>query len=98
EALALGPVPVLSDIPANRGWVHDGETGVLTSLDAGAIAGAIARAASLDRERVARDNRSVVAERADRDTNLAACEFLLDDLVGVQWDPTPVAGDAHDAA
>ena len=27
EALALGAVPVLSDIPANRAWVRDGETG-----------------------------------------------------------------------
>jgi len=86
EALSLGPVPVLSDIPANRPWVNDGATGILVDIDAADIADGIRRAARLDRERVAADNLAVVAERADRDTNLAACELLVDSLVGVTWD------------
>jgi glycosyltransferase involved in cell wall biosynthesis len=94
EALALGPVPVLSDIPANRGWIHDGQTGVLVELTAEAIAEGILQASTLDAERVARDNRAVVAERADRTTNLAACELLIDELVGVSWDPSPADSDA----
>ncbi len=87
EALALGAVPVLSDIPANRPWVHDGSTGVLVDIDPASVADGIVRATMLDRERVAADNLAVVAERADRDTNLAACELLIDSLVGVTWEP-----------
>ncbi|MCW2925188.1 MAG: glycosyl transferase family 1 [Thermoleophilia bacterium] len=89
EALALGAVPVLSDIPANRPWVNDGSTGILVDIEAVDIADGIVRAAELDRERVAADNLAVVSERADRDTNLAACELLIDSLVGVTWDSAP---------
>lgn len=97
EALSLGAVPVLSDIPANRPWVNDGATGILVDIDAGDIADGIRRAARLDRERVAADNLAVVAEHADRDTNLAACELLVDSLVGVTWDAEPAAGDGPGA-
>jgi glycosyltransferase involved in cell wall biosynthesis len=96
EALALGAVPVLSDIPANRPWVNDGATGVLVEIDPVDIADGIRRAAALDRERVAADNLSIVAERADRDTNLAACELLVDSLVGVTWDAMPLGLDDVD--
>ncbi len=93
EALALGAVPVLSDIPANRPWVNDGATGMLVDIDPAGIADGIRQALRLDRERVAGDNLAVVAERADRDTNLGACELLVDSLVGVSWDSTPVNQD-----
>ena len=93
EALSLGAVPVLSDIPANRPWVNDGATGILVDIDPADIADGIQRAARLDRERVAADNLAVVAERADRDTNLAACELLVDSLVGVTWDGAMADGD-----
>jgi glycosyltransferase involved in cell wall biosynthesis len=93
EALALGAVPVLSDIAANRPWVNDGATGILVDIDPADIADGIRRAAELDRERVAGDNLAKVAERADRDTNLTACELLVDSLVGVTWDSMPVGLD-----
>jgi glycosyltransferase involved in cell wall biosynthesis len=101
EALSLGAVPVLSDIPANRPWVNDGATGILVDIDPADIADGIRRAARLDRERVAADNLAVVAERADRDTNLAACELLVDSLVGVTWEASFADdrdGRARDAA
>ena len=88
EAMSLGAVPVVSDIPANRGWINSGETGVLVEIDPSAVAGGIARALELDPWRVARDNVAVVAERADITTNLTACEQAYDDLIGVLWDPT----------
>lgn len=98
EALALGPVPVLSDIPANRSWINPGETGIIVEADAHSLADGIEQAVLLDRDRVARDNHAVVAERADRFTNLAACELLIDELIGVRWDPRPAdAGDASAA-
>ncbi|MCW2920949.1 MAG: glycosyl transferase family 1 [Thermoleophilia bacterium] len=94
EAMSLGAIPVLSDIPANRPWVNDGATGILVDIDPVDIADGIRRAARLDREQVAADNLAVVAERADRDTNLAACELLVDSLVGVTWDAAIADGDA----
>ena len=45
EALALGAVPVLSDIPANRPWVNDGATGILVEIDAADVSDGIRRAA-----------------------------------------------------
>jgi L-malate glycosyltransferase len=74
EALALGPVPVLSDIPANRGWIVDGETGLLVEPTPEAVSAGIERAAALDRKAVAARNRRTVAERADRDVNLGRWE------------------------
>lgn len=81
EALALGAIPVLSDIPGNTAWVMDGENGVVVARSAEAVRAGIERAAGLDRERVADRNRRLVAERADRDANLGRCERLLASLV-----------------
>lgn len=94
EALALGAVPVLSDIPANRPWVNDGVTGILTDIDPVDVAHALRQALRLDPVRVAADNLAVVSERADRDTNLAACELLIDSLVGVTWDSSCAVDDS----
>jgi L-malate glycosyltransferase len=81
EALALGPVPVLSDIPANREWIEDGASGVLVELSAGCIADGIVCATRLDRAAAARSNRETVRARADRATNLGAFAAILDQLV-----------------
>jgi glycosyltransferase involved in cell wall biosynthesis len=81
EAMALGPVPVLSDIRANRLWVRDGVNGVLVQITPCAIADGIQRALELDRADVRRRNLEIVRAHGDRDTNLAACEALLTGLV-----------------
>ena len=81
EAMALGAVPVLSDIPANRLWVRDGVNGLLVDISPAAIADGIVRALELDRADVRRQNLDIVRERGDRDTNLASCEALISDLV-----------------
>jgi glycosyltransferase involved in cell wall biosynthesis len=91
EAMAIGAIPVLSDIPANRTWVNDGATGAIVDIEPRSIADGIVRASGLDRDRVIQDNRSLVAEHADRETNLSECELVIDALVGVDWDPRPVA-------
>jgi glycosyltransferase involved in cell wall biosynthesis len=95
EALALGAVPVLSDIPANRDWVADGATGVLVPIEAAGIADGIRRAARLDRTAVREANLALVASRADRDTNLTACEERIDELCGVRFDRAGEAGRAR---
>jgi len=74
EAMALGAVPVVSDITANRAWIRDGENGVLSQIDAASACESLVRALTLDRASVAALNRSLVAEHADRDRNLGALE------------------------
>lgn len=81
EALALGPVPVLSDIPANRAWVRDGGNGALTAIEPRALADALVRAHGLDSGAVAAENLRIVSERADLTRNLAALESRLEALV-----------------
>jgi glycosyltransferase involved in cell wall biosynthesis len=81
EALALGAVPVLSDIPANTAWIADGENGVVVAPRAESVAAGIERAAALDRARVAEQNGRLVLERADREVNLGRCERLLASLL-----------------
>lgn len=87
EALALGTVPVLSDIPANRSWIAPDESGVLVDLTVQSVADGIVRALALDRDAAASVNVATVVARADRDVNLGACELLIDELVGVTWVP-----------
>lgn len=90
EAMALGVTPVLSDIPSNQAWIEDGLTGALVAIEPAAIASGIKRARRLSRLDVARVNRELVFDRADRDHNLAACEILIDSLIGVTFDSTPI--------
>lgn len=87
EAMALGTVPVLSDIAANRLWIEDGVTGVLVGEEVSEVAEGLLRARNLNREVVVSANLNAVLARADRATNLGACELLIDELVGVVWDP-----------
>ena len=82
EALALGAVPVLSDIPANRPWVRDGETGVLTGSAPEAVADAIQRARELRSGDAPARNLRLVSERGDREANLSAWAVSLERLVG----------------
>jgi glycosyltransferase involved in cell wall biosynthesis len=81
EAMAIGVVPVVSDIPANAAWIRDERNGVLVEIEPTAIADGIERAARLDRAAVSEANRSVVREHADRDRNLGRLELRLHELV-----------------
>ena len=67
EAMACGAVPIVSDLPAPREWVADGENGlVVPPGDADALAAALARALSEPHLAAARKdaNRRIVIERA----------------------------------
>src|SRR5262249_18912344 len=83
EAMACGLYPILSDIPANREWVVDGENGMLFPPgDHSALARCLERAIS---ERPwmssAREmNRRLVEERANVDVNMQTLSDLLRSL------------------
>ncbi len=84
EAMSSGAFPVVSDIPANREWITDGETGLLFPCgDADNLARQLGRA--LDdarlRARAAERNRTLVRERASRDACMGAIERALLGLV-----------------
>jgi glycosyltransferase involved in cell wall biosynthesis len=81
EAMALGVIPVLSNIPANRAWISDGESGALVEIDALAVADGIERAAAMDRDKAAELNLIEIRARADRHRNLSQFESRLAALV-----------------
>jgi glycosyltransferase involved in cell wall biosynthesis len=83
EAMAAGCFPVVSDIPANREWVTDGETALFFRPgDAEGLARCLRRAASdaVLREHAAARNRQVIAERATWESNLRTVEELFERL------------------
>jgi glycosyltransferase involved in cell wall biosynthesis len=80
EALALGTIPVLRDIPSNRAWIEDGVSGVLSEATPGAIAMSVRQATGLDAAIARRANQALVRERADRAVNLGALLHRLEAL------------------
>ncbi len=84
EAMASGIFPIVSDIPANRAWLDDGEGGLLHSpADAEDLARRVLEFAAR-RElaaRAARLNAARVAERGDRRTNMRRLENLYAELI-----------------
>ncbi len=80
EAMALGTVAVLSDIPANRPWATP-EGAVLVGPSPTDVADGIQRASFLDRDAAIRRNVDLVHELADLTTNLGRFEAVMDALV-----------------
>ena len=80
EAMAAGCLPVVSDLPANREWITDGDNGLLFPVgDDAALAACLRRAAGDAgwRAQAARRNRELVAARATWETNMEAVEALF---------------------
>ncbi|MCK5775446.1 MAG: glycosyltransferase [Bacteroidales bacterium] len=61
EAMAYGCIPILSDIPANREWVNDGENGLIIKQD---ISYEKLKALKNNRKQIAENNRKTIAEKA----------------------------------
>jgi glycosyltransferase involved in cell wall biosynthesis len=68
EALAYGCIPLLSDIPANREWVNDGENGIIIGRTE-PLNKAIQRGLELDAEKVQHYNRELINQRATKRAN-----------------------------
>jgi glycosyltransferase involved in cell wall biosynthesis len=75
EAMAVGAIPIVSDIDPNREWVEDGVNGALVPLDDDLAAAAVIQTligrpkAELDEMR--RRNREIVGERGSMTRNMA---------------------------
>jgi glycosyltransferase involved in cell wall biosynthesis len=74
EAMALGAVPVVSDIEPNREWVQDGENGFLIDVgDPDAAARKLRQILSLPEAACAymrERNRSIIRERGSLSVNM----------------------------
>ena len=83
EAMACGAFPVVTDIPANREWIADGENGFLvTTADPDALADRIARTLTdpvMQAEICAR-NAALVRARGDYHTNMQRIESIYEQL------------------
>ena len=83
EALATGTIPVVSDIPANREWIVDGENGYLVPLnDTRALADKIVQAFihRTVKSDTIQKNRNLVEQKASLEKNLLRMERLYSRL------------------
>ena len=85
EAMATGSLPVVSDLPANRRLVTDGENGLVVPVD-DVVATAAARRRAMEdeplRDRAAAANRAWVAKEATWEASVAAVVDLYHEVVG----------------
>ena len=85
EAMACGCVSVVSDIPANRQWIIEGENGFYcTEITPEAIARAIIKASSEYNniaEKSAALNKDIIAEHADWNINMQKVERKYNQLI-----------------
>jgi glycosyltransferase involved in cell wall biosynthesis len=66
EAMAYGCIPVVSDLPANREWVINGETGWIVSPDNESC---LLQLTGLDEDRARAINRKLIEERGTKTVN-----------------------------
>ncbi|MFO7996561.1 MAG: glycosyltransferase family 4 protein, partial [Dehalococcoidia bacterium] len=85
EAMACGLAPVVTDIPANRPWVKEGENGFLfPPRDCEALASSIV-ALLKDRqmrEDFGRRSRDIVQQNAEEETEMGKLERIYHELIG----------------
>jgi len=76
EAMAYGAIPVVSDLPANREWIVDGENGII--LRDRNVEEALGRALELDGKDVAQRNAQIISERGSKEANRSIFLSLYD--------------------
>jgi glycosyltransferase involved in cell wall biosynthesis len=83
QAMAIGLPVLVSDIPANREWVTEGENGWLAAnaKDFADKIIALSQLSSVRRVAISRTNRRIVAARADWNKNFPRLLHLYERLV-----------------
>jgi len=84
EAMACGTFPVVSDIDANRAWIHDGVNGLMFRTgDASSLASVVRRAVESPdlRARAQPLNWQIVQTRASWQNSTRAMQRLYDDVL-----------------
>jgi glycosyltransferase involved in cell wall biosynthesis len=84
EAMACGLAPIVTDIPANRAWISDGENGFLFSTrDHETLASKIIYLLNNDEMRgdFGKRSRDIVQQRAEQQTEMKKLERAYDELV-----------------
>lgn len=67
EAMSMGCVPVVSDLPANREWITDGDNGLIVrDVNTDFFSEAMQR---INAAEAAELNRKIVAEKATKEAN-----------------------------
>jgi len=83
EAMACGLAPVVTDLPANRDWIKDGENGFLVPInDIEMLANKIVYLIKNDqiREEFGKTNRQIIQEKAECATEMAKMEKVYERL------------------
>jgi len=83
EAMACGLAPVVTDLPANRDWIKNGENGFLVPInDIEMLANKIVYLIKNDqiREKFAKTNRQTIQEKAEYATEMAKMEKVYERL------------------
>jgi glycosyltransferase involved in cell wall biosynthesis len=66
EAMAYGCIPVVSDLPANREWISNGDNGIVVTAD---VSQALNEAIKLSSAEVQRKNMKIILERGTKSVN-----------------------------
>lgn len=77
EAMAYGCIPLVSDLPANKEWIHSGTNGIICSSN---LSADIEKALQLNAELVANANRKLIEEKATKAVNQERFFKLYDQL------------------
>ncbi len=85
EAMACELAPVVTDLPANREWVTDGETGyIVPQNDVPALVDRIIYLLENEetRTKFGKEGRKIIRERAEYEKEMAKAEKLYEEMVG----------------
>jgi glycosyltransferase involved in cell wall biosynthesis len=79
EAMAYGCLPVVSDLPANREWVIDGENGIIVKDQN--INEALDRALKIDNQKAIEINSQIIENKATKAANRKKFTAIYDQLI-----------------
>ena len=80
EAMAMGCIPVVSDLPANREWVSNGENGIVVENVNDDF---LSEVVDLDARKLVGKNKEIVFANATKEANRAKFLSIYDKILSV---------------